>query len=425
MGEGIRLAKLIIEGGIPLRGKVPIGGSKNSALALISAAMLAEEGRVILENVAPGRDVQDLCEIVTSLGGDARWDDATTLEIWSAPISQYAAPYRLARKFRASYYVVGALLARLGKAEVAFPGGCQIGSRPVDYHIRGFQALGAEMSLDHGSIHGQVSGRLRGARIYIERASVGTTVNLMIGASLAEGTTILENAAMEPEIVDLANFLNAMGGRVRGAGTNLVRVDGVKKLRGIRHEVIPDRIEAATYIMGAAVSRGSVEVERVIPEHFRTVLLKLEQTGARVEEGTDRVRVSYDARPRAVDVETLPHPGFPTDLHPPMVAVLASAEGVGVIQETVFESRFSYTHELARMGANIKVERDTAIIRGVDRLSGSPVEAQDLRGGIALVLAGLGAESETEVQGIEHVDRGYVGLAPKLQALGARVRRVE
>lgn len=419
------MAKLVIEGGIPLRGQVPIGGSKNSALAIISAAMLADEGRVILENVAPGRDVQDLCEIVSALGGDVRWDDPTTLEIWSAPIAQHVAPYRLARKFRASYYVVGALLARLGKAEVAFPGGCQIGSRPVDYHIRGFQALGAEMALDHGSIHGQVSGRLRGARIYVERASVGTTVNLMIGAALAEGTTLLENAAMEPEIVDLANFLNAMGGRVRGAGTNLLRIDGVNKLRGIRHEVIPDRIEAATYLMGAAVTRGSVEVEGVIPEHFRTVLLKLEQTGAEVEEGSDRVRVMFESRPKAVDVETLPHPGFPTDLHPPMVTLLAGADGVGVVQETVFESRFSYTHELARMGANIKVERDTAIIRGVERLSGSPVEAQDLRGGIALVLAGLGAESETEVQGIDHVDRGYVGLADKLLALGARVKRVE
>jgi UDP-N-acetylglucosamine 1-carboxyvinyltransferase len=419
------LAKLTIEGRIPLNGAVSINGSKNSALALISAAMLAREGRVIFENVAPGSDVQDLCEIVMAVGGDVRWLDRTTLELWCAPLEGHAAPYHLARKLRASTYVVGALLARVGEADVAFPGGCQIGSRPVDFHIRGFQALGADMSLEHGSIRGRVHRRLKGTRIYIERASVGTTVNMMIAGALAEGTTILENAAMEPEIVDLATFLNAMGGHVRGAGTNLVRIDGVERLHGVRHEVIPDRIEAATYLMAAATTRGSVEVRDVIPEHFRTVLLKLEQAGGEIEEHADRVRVTFPQRAKAVDIETLPHPGFPTDLHPPMVALLTLADGVAVVQETVFDNRFAYTHELARMGASIKVDRDTAIVRGVEQLTGSPVEAQDLRGGVALVLAGLGAEAETEINGVEHVDRGYVGLAEKLQALGGHVTRRE
>jgi UDP-N-acetylglucosamine 1-carboxyvinyltransferase len=418
------MAKLLIEGGVPLVGRVPIGGSKNSALAIITAATLASSGTVILDNVAPVSDVRDMCAILTALGADVRWAGPTTLEIFAGGVNHPVAPYQLARKLRGSTYIVGALLARLGEADVAFPGGCQIGSRPIDFHIRGFQALGADVALERGSIRARAR-RLRGTRFYVERASVGTTVNMMIAGSLAEGTTILENAAMEPEIVDLANFLNAMGARVRGAGTNLVRIDGVDRLSGVRHEIIPDRIEAGTYLMAGAITRGSVEVTRVIPEHFRTVLLKLEQAGAVIEETDDAVRLTMPGRPRAVDIETLPHPGFPTDLHPPVVAVLSVADGVSVVQETVFDNRFAYTHELARMGANVKVDRDAAIVRGVEELTGAPVEAQDLRGGVALVLAGLAAAGETEVNGLEHVDRGYVGLAEKLQALGARVRRLD
>lgn len=418
------MAKLLMTGRVKLDGTIPINGSKNSALAIITAATLASEGRVTLENVASGSDVQDLCEIITTLGADVRWVDETTLEIFCGPLSQHVAPYQLARKLRGSTYIVGALLARLGRADVAFPGGCQIGSRPIDFHIRGFQALGAEVTLEHGSIRAHCD-QLRGTRFFVERASVGTTVNMMIAGSLAEGTTILENAAMEPEIVDLANFINAMGGHVRGAGTNLVRVDGVDKLHGTRHEIIPDRIEAGTYLMAGAITRGRVEVTRVIPEHFRTVLLKLEQCGADIQETVDGVCLEMDRKPRSVDIETLPHPGFPTDLHPPMVALMSVADSVSVVQETVFDNRFAYTHELARMGASIKVDRDAAIVRGVDELTGAPLEAQDLRGGVALVLAGLVAEAETEVNGLEHVDRGYVGLTEKLKALGARVERVD
>jgi UDP-N-acetylglucosamine 1-carboxyvinyltransferase len=418
------LAQLLIEGRVPLYGTVAIGGSKNSALGLIAAAALASEGHVILDNVAPGKDVGVMCDILSHLGADIRWADDTTLEIWPASLVRTAAPYELASKIRTSTYILGALLARLGEADVAFPGGCQIGSRPVDFHIRGFQALGADVQLEHGSIRARVNGRLRGTRIYVERASVGTTVNLMIAGSLAEGTTTLENAAMEPEIVDLANFLNAMGARIRGAGTNLIRIEGVDRLHGVRHEVIPDRLEAGTYLIAGAITRGRVTVTHMIPEHIKTVLAKLEQVGAEIVEGPDSVTLELDRRPKAVDIETMPHPGFPTDLHPPMAALLTTADGISVIQETIFDNRFAYTHELARMGATIKVDRDTAIIRGTDNLTGAPVEAQDLRGGVALVIAGLVAAEETLVSGMHHVDRGYVRLEEKLKGLGAHVRRV-
>jgi UDP-N-acetylglucosamine 1-carboxyvinyltransferase len=419
------LSQLWIEGQVPLNGTVTIGGSKNSALGLIAAAALASEGQVVLENVAPGKDVGVMCEILTRLGADIRWVDASTLEIWPASLTQTVAPYELASRIRTSTYILGALLARLGEADVAFPGGCQIGSRPVDFHIRGFQALGADVQLEHGSIRARVRGRLKGTRIYVERASVGTTVNLMIAGSLAEGMTVLENAAMEPEIVDLANFLNAMGARIRGAGTNLIRIEGVDRLHGVRYEVIPDRLEAGTYLIAGAVTRGRVTVARMIPEHIRTVLAKLEQVGGEIIEGPDYVTLELDRRPKSVDIETLPHPGFPTDLHPPMAALLTTADGISVVQETIFDNRFAYTHELARMGANIKVDRDTAIIRGTDNLTGAPVEAQDLRGGIALVIAGLAAAEQTVVSGMDHVDRGYVNLEGKLLGLGARVKRVE
>jgi len=415
------VGKLWIEGKEPLSGTVAASGSKNSGLAIITAAILASDDRVVLENVNAGSDLQDLCEIISALGADVRWLDDTTLEIFAKTLTNCSAPYDLASKLRGSTYIVGALLARTGEADVAFPGGCQIGSRPVDFHIRGFQALGANVVLEHGSIRAHAK-RLIGTRIYIERASVGTTVNLMIAGCLAQGTTILENAALEPEIVDLANFLNAMGGRVRGAGTNFVRIEGVPSLHGVRHEIIPDRIEACTYLIGGAITRGEVQVTRVIPEHFRTVLLKLEQTGAEITETDDSVTLKAPRRSTSVDIETMPHPGFPTDLHPPMVALMSVADGVSVVQETVFDNRFAYTHDLARMGASIKVDRDTAIVRGVDTLMGAPVDAQDLRGGMALVLAGLAAEGTTELSGLEHVERGYVGLGDKLRALGARVR---
>lgn len=417
------MAKLIIEGGRSLSGDVTVEGSKNSALPIITAAALASDGASVLENVPRYTDIMDLCQILRELGAEVSWQGETQLRIDASQLSGHQAPYELARKLRGSTYVVGLLLARVGQADVAFPGGCQIGSRPVNFHVRGFQSLGAEMWLEHGSIRGRVEDRLTGTRIYVERASFGTTVNLMIAGSLASGITILENAAMEPEIVDLANFLNAMGGRVRGAGTNLIRIEGVPVLHGARHEVIPDRLEAGTYLIAGAVTGGSVRVVNVIPEHLRTVLLKLEQAGAQIEEDMDWIRIETHGRLQSVDIETLPYPGFPTDLHPQMVTLLSVTNGVAVVHETVFENRFGYTQDLARLGADITVERETAIVRGVPQLTGAPIEAQDIRGGAALVLAGLHAEGITEVDRVEYIDRGYHGIERKLNRLGARIRR--
>lgn len=411
-----------VEGGRRLSGAVAIEGSKNSALPIITAAALAVEGRSRLYNVPRYSDILDLCQILRELGAEVVWDGDGALVVDGSGVQEVVAPYHLAQRLRASTYLVGLLLARRGRAVVAFPGGCQIGARPVNYHLQGFQALGAHMWLEHGSIYGETAG-LRGTRIYVERASFGTTINLMIAASLARGTAILENAAMEPEVVDLANFLNAMGARVRGAGTNVIRIDGVKRLVGATHEIIPDRLEAGTFLIAGALTGGDVTVTEVIPEHLRTVLLKLEQTGARIEEEMDRIRLVMERRPAAVDIETLPHPGFPTDLHPQMVALLAVAEGVAVVRETVFENRFAYIHDLARLGANVTVERDTAIVRGVAGLTGAPVTAQDIRGGAALVLAALRAKGVTEVHGVSHLDRGYHGIERKFQQLGAVIER--
>ncbi|OLZ09988.1 UDP-N-acetylglucosamine 1-carboxyvinyltransferase [Sulfobacillus thermosulfidooxidans] len=417
------MARLVIEGRYPLTGEVSVEGSKNSALPIITAAALAAEGTSVLENVPRYTDIMDLCQILRELGAEVEWIGESRLKITARSLSNYHAPYELAKKLRGSTYVVGLLLARLKQADVAFPGGCQIGSRPVNFHVQGFQALGATMWLEHGSIHGKVENRLVGTRIYIERASFGTTINLMIAASLAEGTTTLENAAMEPEIVDLANFLNAMGAKVRGAGTNLIRIEGVDVLHGAHHEIIPDRLEAGTYLIAAGVTGGVVTVTNVIPEHLRTVLLKLEQAGAEIEEDMDWIRIVVNRRLQSVDIETLPHPGFPTDLHPQMVSLLSLANGVAVVQETVFENRFGYAHDLVRLGADIKLERETAIVRGVEQLTGAPVQAQDIRGGAALVLAGLGALGTTIVEGVEYIDRGYHALEHKLRLLGAKIYR--
>ncbi len=418
------MARLVIEGQQALAGEVGVEGSKNSALPIIAAAALAARGSTILDNVPRYTDIMDLCQILRELGARVDWTGEAQLEIDASTLSGFRAPYELAKKLRGSTYVVGLLLSRLGQADVAFPGGCQIGSRPVNFHVRGFEALGARMWLEHGSIHGEVGeGRLQGTRIYIERASFGTTINLMIAASLARGTTTLENAAMEPETVDLANFLNAMGAVVRGAGTSLIRIEGVESLHGTRHEIIPDRLEAGTYLLAAGVAGGVVTVTNVIPEHLRTVLLKLEQAGCQIEEDSDWIRVSVDGRLKSVDIETLPYPGFPTDLHPQMVSLLSLADGIAVVQETVFENRFGYTNDLVRLGADIKLERETAIVRGVDQLTGAPVQAQDIRGGAALVLAGLGALGTTVVDGLEYIDRGYHALEYKLSRLGARIFR--
>lgn len=416
-------AKFVIRGGRALSGRVTASGSKNSALPIIAAAALAAQGESILENVPNYTDIHDMCEILRALGAHVEFVEEGTLRIRAHDLTGHIAPYHLARKLRGSTYVMGLLLARLGKGEVACPGGCDIGARPVDFHLKGFKALGAEVQVERGSM--VASGvQLRGGRFYVDRASFGTTINMMITASLAPGTTVLENAACEPEIVDLANFLNSMGARVRGAGTNTIRIEGVDRLAGARHEIIPDRLETGTYLIAAALTGGDVVVENCVPEHLRTVTVKLQEAGQEITEGDDVLRCRGRQPILAADVETQVYPGYPTDLQSPWVALMTRCQGVSVITETIFENRFGFTNELIRMGAQIKVEHNAAIVRGVERLTGAPVEARELRGGVALVLAGLAAEGTTEISGVKFVDRGYHRLEEKLGALGADIQRI-
>ncbi len=389
--------------------------------------MLAGSGETVLENVPQHSDILDLCHICRELGATAEFTGPHTLLLRAESLEGHVAPYRLARKLRGSIYLTGALLGRLGRAEVAFPGGCAIGSRPVDFHVKGLTAMGARLSVERGSLVGDVQespgGHLEGARLYVDRASFGTTINLMLAAVLARGTTTLDNTAREPEVVDVANFLNRMGARVRGAGTNLIRIDGVEALQGTTHEVLPDRLEAGTYLLAGAIAGGLVRVDSVISEHLHPVLAKLREAGAELADETDSVTVTARGRLRAVNAETQVHPGFPTDLQSPFLACMTTAEGVSVIHETIFENRFGVASELSRLGADIKVDGDRAIVRGVPQLTGAPVEAADIRGGIALVLAGLAAQGETEVGHLEVVDRGYDHLEEKLVELGAEVER--
>ncbi len=414
-----------IEGGNRLIGTVPVNGAKNSALPIICAAALAAEGECILENIPSYTDILDLIEILNALGAKAEFIGPSTLRVDGTKLSNHVAPYERAARLRGSTYIVGLLLARLGRAEVAVPGGCDIGARPVDFHLRGFEALGARAWVEHGAMIAETPQGLQGNRFYVERRSHGTTCNLMIAASLGLGTTVLDNAAQEPEIVDLANLINAMGGRVRGAGTDTIRIEGVEKLRGIRHEVIPDRIEAGTFLLAAAATGGRVTVGPVIPEHMRTLVAKLQAMGAKVDADFDSITIDAPERLTAIDIQTLPHPGFPTDLQPQIVAALCLADGVSVVEETIFDNRFAYANELMRLGAKIKIEHNTALVRGTNLLTGAPVSANDIRGGAALVIAGLASQGRTEVAGVRHVERGYEHLVEKLGALGAEIRVVD
>lgn len=417
------MARLTICGERPLSGAVTVSGSKNSALPILVAAGLARSESV-LENIPRVTDVWTISMILRQLGVEVWLDDAGRFHVNGAGLSSYQAPYEHARRMRASIYVAGLLLARLSRAEVPLPGGCAIGSRPVDFHIKGFQQLGVAVSTEHGFLKATAP-KLAGSTIYINRASVGTTINLMLAATLAEGVTVLENAAKEPEIVDLSIYLNAMGATVRGAGTDVIRIEGVQELTGTSYSIIPDRIEAGTFMIAAGITGGDVTLLNLEPEHLRSPIRKLQEAGVQVTEGDTSIRVAAPQRVRAVDVETAVYPGFITDLQQPFVSLMAVADGTSVIRETVFDSRFRYIDELRRMGADIRVDRDTAIVRGVERLTGAPVEATDLRAGAALVVAGLAASGETELTGIEHVDRGYEHLTDKLTALGACIRREE
>lgn len=417
--------KLVVEGGHRLKGSVTVSGSKNAAVAAIPAALLAS-GASVLENVPDIVDVKVFADILTDLGALVAYDRINRImTIDPNGFRTSVAPHNLVSRLRASYYLLGVLLSKFGTAEVAMPGGCDIGIRPIDQHIKGVKALGADVALEHGVIKAKTKGgRLTGEEIYLDVASVGATVNLMLAAVFAEGTTVIENAAKEPHVVDLANYLNAMGARIQGAGTDTIRIRGVTSLRGTRHSLIPDDIEAGTYLLAAVATGGDVTVENVISKHLESLLSKIAEMGAFVEDRQDSVRVVARKRPRSVNAITRPYPGFPTDLQQPLISVMAVADNVSVIQESIYDNRFGFVNELMKMGANIKVDGRTAIVEGVDHLTGAPVTARDLRGGAALLIAGLSAQGATEIYGAHHLDRGYERIEQKVSALGGHIARV-
>ncbi len=416
------MSKLVIRGRNRLTGEVTVGGSKNSSVALVPAALLAD-GQCVIDNLPMIRDVRVFAEILNDLGAVVAVE-GNSMAIAPNGFSSHIAPYDLVKKLRASYYLMGVLLAKFGKAEVGLPGGCDIGPRPIDQHLKGFRALGANAVVEGGVVKLHAD-KLTGAPIYLDIPSVGATINIMLAACRAEGTTVIENAAKEPHVVDLANFLNAMGARVLGAGTDVVRVRGVKGMNSANHTVIPDDMEAATFMMAAAATSGDVTVKNVITKHLEPITAKLKEAGAIVEENGDYVRVIGPERPTPINVKTLPYPGFPTDAQQPLVSVLARAFGVSLVQESMYDNRLGYVNELTKMGANIKVEGRTAIVEGVPRVIGAPVKATDLRAGASLIVAGLSAEGVTEVYGMETVQRGYEMIAEKLQSLGADVKTEE
>ncbi|MDO4204351.1 MAG: UDP-N-acetylglucosamine 1-carboxyvinyltransferase [Selenomonadaceae bacterium] len=419
------MERLVINGGNRLEGRVKISGAKNAVLPIIAATLLGEGQPSRLEEVPNLEDVHTISQVLSEMGIGANFDENEhTLAVDATELNCWEAPYELVRKMRASFLVMGPLLARLGHARISLPGGCAIGTRPIDLHLKGFEALGAKIEIGHGFIDASAPNGLKGARIYLDFPSVGATENIMMAAALAEGTTILENPAQEPEIIDLANFLNVMGSKVRGAGTNVIKIEGVDRLHGAVYTVIPDRIEAGTYMVAAAMTGGDVYIENAICEHLKPVIAKLKEAGAIIEEDVDVVRVRAEKRLKAVDIKTMPYPGFPTDMQAQFMAMLAVSEGVGMVTETVFENRFMHVDELKRMGATIKIDGRTSLVEGVDSLTGCQVKATDLRAGAAMVLAGLVAEGTTYVGYIHHIDRGYDRLVEKLVSLGADIKRV-
>ena len=420
------MEQLVIHGGNALRGRVKIGGAKNAVLPIIAAALLGSRGVSVLDDVPALEDVYTISSVLRSLGVKADYAAKEhRLTIDASRIETVSAPYELVRKMRASFLIMGPLLAREGHAEISLPGGCAIGTRPIDLHLKGFEALGAKIDITQGAIHASAPHGLKGARIYFDFPSVGATENVMMAASCADGQTILENPALEPEIVDLANYLNVMGAHIRGAGTNQIKIDGVPGLRAADYTIIPDRIEAGTYMVAAAMTGGDVFIENAISEHLKPVVAKLTEAGAQIEEDIAGVRVRADGKMKAIDLKTMPYPGFPTDMQAQFMAMLAVAEGTSVVTETVFENRFMHVDELVRMGAQIRVDGRTATVEGGRSLTGAAVRATDLRAGAAMVLAGLVAHGETRVGYIHHIDRGYDDFVAKLVALGADISRVE
>ncbi len=415
--------KLIITGGACLDGEITISGAKNAALPILTATLLADTPSLI-SNVPHLHDVTTTMELLGRMGVQLMVDEYMRIEVDTSTVRSFYAPYELVKTMRASILVLGPLLARFGQAEVSLPGGCAIGSRPVNLHVKGLQALGAEISVEGGYIKARAK-RLRGAHIYMDVITVTGTENLMMAATLAEGTTVIENAAKEPEVVDVANFLNKMGARITGAGSDTIVIEGVERLQGAEHVILPDRIETGTYLVGAAITGGRVLLKKTDPGLLDSVIAKLREAGAEIELGEDWIRLDMQGRrPRAVDVHTMPYPAFPTDMQAQFTAMNAVAEGVSTITETVFENRFMHVLELQRLGADIRLEGNTAICRGVDQLTGAPVMATDLRASASLVLAGLVAKGDTVVERIYHIDRGYERIEEKLASLGAKIRRV-
>lgn len=414
---------LIINGGGALRGSVEINGAKNAAVAILPAAVLASKGKCIIDNIPDIEDVHCLERILLDLGCNVKKTSKNVLEIDATDINTVNARTEDVRRMRASYYFIGSLLARFGKAKVELPGGCPIGVRPIDQHIKGFEALGANVTIEHGAVLVEAES-LKAANIFFDVVSVGATINVMIAATMAEGTTVLENVAKEPHVVDVANFLNSMGADIKGAGTDVIRIKGVNELVGCNYSVIPDQIEAGTFMIAAAATKGDVTITNIIPKHLESISAKLIEMGAIVEEGDDSVRVTVDNELRGVNVKTAPYPGFPTDVQQPMSVLLSITKGRSLVTESIWENRHKHTDELKKMGAMIKVEGRTAIIDGVEKLEGAKVIATDLRAGAAMVIAGLIANGETEIVDIEHIDRGYPHIEEKFRSLGADIRRV-
>ncbi len=416
------MEKFVINGGNPLKGEVRISGAKNAAVAILPAVLLSDEPCVI-ENLPNISDVATLLKAMQDLGAQVKLINKTTVEIDPRSANSFVVSKKMAEGMRASSYFLGALLGRMNRARVAPPGGCDFGVRPIDQHIKGFEALGAKMTIENGMVDGKAM-RLTGCSIYLDVVSVGATINIMLAAAKANGLTIIENAAREPHIVDLANFLNSMGANIMGAGTGVIKIRGVKHLKGTNYSIIPDQIEAGTYMAAAVAAGGDILVTNVTPKHLESIIAKLAEMGAEITEDYDSVRVKMSGRPKKCNVKTMPHPGFPTDMQPQIAAALSIAEGTSIVTEGVWDSRFRYVEQLTLMGADIRVDGKVAVISGVKALNSAPVRAVDLRAGAAMIIAGLAAKGITEIEEIDHIDRGYEEVVEKFSALGADIKRV-
>lgn len=415
------MEKIVIRGGNRLSGEVEISGAKNAAVAIIPATLLCQD-ICRIENIPNISDVSCMFKILSSMGASIRMINKHAVEIDTRGVNSYIVPYEMAKKLRASYYLIGALLGRFSRAKVALPGGCDFGVRPIDLHIKGFELLGATATVENAMINAYADS-LTGSAVYMDKVSVGATINVMLAATRARGLTIIENAAKEPHIVDLANFLNAMGADIRGAGTDVIKIHGVKELHGCTYSIIPDQIEAGTYMIAAAATSGDVLIKNVIPKHLESIMAKLVECGVRVTEYDESVRVESSGRFKHINVKTMPHPGFPTDMQPQMSVLLAVADGTSIVSEGVWDNRFRYVDQLMRMGANVQVDGTIAVFQGVNELTGAPVRADDLRAGAAMIIAGLCARGTTEIENIVYIDRGYEDCVEKFKELGADIYR--